>query len=203
MRSRHAVTMRVLVVILWASVLVMAGLSLWVRSQTRSGLEVGTAAELKTAADAEREASGKTVPNFSLPTLEPYRGEWGDTLDYQEFAGKLPLVINFWASWCPPCRREARLLEASWQKHRTQVQFIGVNFQDPEADALAFIEEFGQTFPSGADRRGEVGIEFGVFGMPTTYFVDPNGTVLAAKVGEISAEELEENIARLLAAERP
>jgi cytochrome c biogenesis protein CcmG/thiol:disulfide interchange protein DsbE len=195
------VTLRVLIGILWAAALVMAGLALWLNNQ-RSAAGTSTSSQLQTAAEAETEVSGKTVPNFSLPTLPPYREEWGDSINYEDFAGKKPLVINFWASWCPPCRREARLLEASWQKHRTNVQFIGVNFQDQEADALEFIDEFGQTFPSGADRRGETGIEFGVFGMPTTYFVDPDGTIRAAKVGEISAEELETKIAQLLSAER-
>jgi cytochrome c biogenesis protein CcmG/thiol:disulfide interchange protein DsbE len=197
------VTIRVLIGILWAAVLVMAGLAFWVNSQTRNADGNGQPVELKTAADAEREASGKTVPSFSLPTLPPYLEEWGNSIDYEDFAGKTPLVVNFWASWCPPCRREAPLLEAAWQKHRARVQFIGVNFQDQEADALEFIEEFGQTFPSGADRRGETGLDFGVFGMPTTYFVDPEGTIRAAKVGEISADELETKIAQLLAAERP
>jgi cytochrome c biogenesis protein CcmG/thiol:disulfide interchange protein DsbE len=196
------VTIRVLIGILWAAVLGMAGIAFWVNSQTRTANGNSAPAELKTAAEAETEASGTTVPNFSLPTLEPYREEWGDSINYEDFAGKKPLVINFWASWCPPCRREAPLLEAAWQKHRTEVQFIGVNFQDQEADALEFIEEFGHTFPSGADRRGETGLDFGVFGMPTTYFVDPGGTIRTAKVGEISAEELETNIAQLVSAER-
>jgi cytochrome c biogenesis protein CcmG/thiol:disulfide interchange protein DsbE len=195
--------MRVLISVLWTAVFVMAGLAFWFNSQTRNADDNGQPAELKTAADAEGEASGQTVPSFSLPTLPPYRVEWGNSIDYEDFVGKTPLVVNFWASWCQPCRREAPPLEAAWQKHRAKVQFIGVNFQDQEADALAFIEEFGQTFPSGADSRGETGLAFGVFGMPTTYFVDPDGTIRSAKIGEIRADELESKIAQLLPAERP
>jgi cytochrome c biogenesis protein CcmG/thiol:disulfide interchange protein DsbE len=195
--------MRALIGVLGAAVLVMAGLGLWVHSRTGAAGGNSTSAELSTAADAVRDTGGETVPSFNLPTLAPYRQEWGNSIDYENFAGKKPLVINFWASWCPPCRREAPLLEAAWQKHRAKVQFIGVNFQDQEADALAFIEEFAQSFPSGADRRGDTGLDFGVFGMPTTYFVDPDGTIRAAKVGEISAGELEKKMSELLSAEGP
>lgn len=184
---------KVLIGILWASVAVMAGIALYVRQQPSPPLEV-SGSESKTATEAERTSTGKSVPDFSLPTLEPYRDKWGDSLDYQEFAGRAPLVINVWASWCVPCRKEAPLLEAAWQEHGERVQFLGINYQDQEEDALDFIEEFGHTFPSGADPRGDVARDFGLFGVPTTYFVDPDGTIRTVKIGEISADELESNI---------
>jgi len=124
---------------------------------------------------------------------------WGDTIEYEEFVGSGPLVINFWASWCLPCRNEAPLLEAAWQEYGERVRFLGINFQDREADALAFLEEFGHTFPSGADPRGEAGRDFRLIGVPTTYFVDARGTIRTVKVGEIDAAELESNVAGLLA----
>ena len=193
---------RVLIGILWALVALMAGLAVYVRQQSSPALRVA-GAELQTGKEMARESIGKSVPDFSLPTLRPYRDEWGETLDYQEFADKVPLVINFWASWCIPCRKEAPLLEAAWQRYEGRAQFLGVNYQDQRADALEFIEEFGHSFPSGADPRGEVGLDFGLFGVPTTYFVDPDGTIHSVIVGEISADELESNIYGLLATEAP
>ena len=191
--------LKVLAVILWTVAAVAVGLALWIRQKPSTPLQLSQP-NPKAAASLEREAAGKRVPNFRLRTLEPFRDEWGDTLDYQEFTGKAPLVINFWASWCVPCREEAPLLEAAWQKRGERVQFIGINYRDQEEDALDFIAEFGQSFPSGADPRGDVGLEFGLFGIPTTYFVDPDGTIRSVKVGEISADELESKLEELVEA---
>lgn len=191
---------KVIIGVLWALVAVMGGLALWVWQKPAPSINVW-GADLKTAAESEREAAGKTVPDFSLPTLEPFRGEWGTTLDYQDFAGKTPMLINFWASWCVPCREEAALLEAAWKTYGERVQFLGINYRDQEADALDFIEEFGHNFPSGADPRGEAALDFGLFGVPTTYFVDRDGTIRTVKVGEISADELESNLEQLLSAD--
>lgn len=193
--------LKVLIGVLWASVAVMAGLALWAKQQSSPATEAQGSALEATTEEVEREAKGKSVPDFSLPTLEPYRDEWGDTLEYDEFVGEAPLVINFWASWCVPCRNEAPLLGAAWQEYGDRVQFLGINYQDQEADALDFIEEFGHTFPSGADPRGGAGLDFGLFGVPTTYFVDLGGTIRTVKLGEISAGELESNIQGLLAAD--
>ena len=193
-------SLKVLIGILWALVAVMVGIALWVWQKPSPSIKVW-GADLETAAESEREAAGKRIPDFSLPTLEPFRDEWGDTLDYQEFAGKTPLLINFWASWCVPCREEAALLEAAWQVHGERVQFLGINYRDQEADALGFIEEFGHSFPSGSDPRGDAGLDFGLFGIPATYFVDRDGTIRTVKVGEISADELESNLEGLLTAD--
>lgn len=175
-----------------AAAVVFAGLNLGVTLKGGAGGPEST--------EAAPSLAGKPAPDFRLPTLEPYRAEWGETLALEDFLSERPLVVNFWASWCVPCRREAPLLEAAWQRHRGRVQFIGVNFQDQEAEALKFIEEFGQSFPSGADPRGEVGVAFGLFGVPTTYFIRPDGMIRAQKVGELSEEELDAYLKELLLA---
>lgn len=136
------------------------------------------------------EAAGREVaPDFSLPTLEPYREKWGETLELSDYVGKTPIVVNFWASWCPPCREEAPMLQKKWQEYQGQVQFIGVNFQDREEPALAFIEEFGLTFPSGADSRAEVSIDYRMLGLPETYFIDLEGNIAARHTGLINEEQ--------------
>lgn len=142
--------------------------------------------------------SSDKVPDIELATLPPYREEWGDTLRLHDFAGRIPLVVNVWASWCPPCRREAPLLEAAWHKYRDRVQFIGINLRDSEGAALDFIQEFGQSFPSGADPRGDAADAFGLVGVPTTYFIEASGRIDSAKVGEIAEEELALRIQALL-----
>lgn len=147
--------------------------------------------------------SGDALPDLELATLEPYREAWGDALRLRDLAARTPLVVNFWASWCPPCRREAPLLEAAWQKYQGRVQFVGINLRDQEDAALAFIQEFGQSFPSGADPRGEAAIAFGLVGVPTTYFVAQGGRMQTVKVGEITGDELEQRLQALLSAQVP
>lgn len=148
-------------------------------------------------------ASSERVPDVELATLPLYREEWGDTLRLHDFAGRTPLVVNVWASWCPPCRREAPLLETAWQKYRDRVQFIGINLRDAEDAALNFIQEFGLTFPSGADPRGDAANAFGLVGVPTTYFIDASGRIASTKVGEITEEDLTLRVQALLPTQAP
>lgn len=138
------------------------------------------------------------APDFALPTLKPYQAEWGETLTLSELVGPKPIVLNFWASWCPPCRRESPMLEAAWRRYRNRVLFLGINFQDGDEAARAFIREFGLTFPSGADPRGRVGVDYGVYGLPETFFINSEGRVLARHVGELSASQLEGYLRQLL-----
>jgi len=151
-----------------------------------------------TALPSQLAQGRKPAPDFSLPMLKPYRAEWGDTLTLSKLVGKKPIVLNFWASWCPPCRRESPLLEATWRRYKDRVLFVGVDFQDGEEAALAFIKEFSLTFPSGADPRGTVGVDYGVYGLPETFFITPQGQVLIRHVGEMNAQQLEGYLKRLL-----
>ena len=132
----------------------------------------------------------KPAPDFTAPTLKPYRARWGQSLYMSKLVGKQPVVLNFWASWCPPCRREAPLLSRYGERYRGQVLFLGVNYRDGEEAALAFIREFNLTFPSGADPQGRIGIDYGVYGLPETFFISREGKVLARQVGELTEERL-------------
>lgn len=145
-------------------------------------------------------AGKKSAAEFSMPTLEPYRSTLGETLTLSKLVGGKPIVLNFWASWCPPCRREAPLFERYWRQYRDRILFVGANFQDNEAGALAFIREFDLTFPSGADPQGRVGVEYGVYGMPETFFITKAGKVLVRHVGEIREAQLEGYLRQLLVA---
>lgn len=121
----------------------------------------------------------KPAPPFTLTLFD------GRTLTLEELRGKV-VFLNFWASWCPPCRAEARMLEAAWQKYREQeVVFLGVNIQDEEPNARAFLQEFGITYPNGLDRGARIAIEYGVWGLPETFFIDREGRITYKHVGAL------------------
>ena len=137
------------------------------------------------------------APDFRLELL----GEGEVTLSDQR--GKV-VVINFWSSTCPPCRTEARDLEAAWQAYRGKdVLFIGANIQDTHEPARRFLDEFGVTYPNGLDEGGRISIDYGVVGIPVTFVVDVEGTVARRWVGEIDIDTLKTWIDELLAGTTP
>lgn len=157
---------------------------------------------------APRAVVGGSAPDFALPLL----GGAG-TLTSEELRDS-PVVLNVWASWCVPCREEAPVLEAAWRKYRSRgVRFVGVNVQDSEEDARAFVREFGITFPSVRDTELELWRKLGARGVPETFFVDHrwrfsgigSGEQIDASggtkvLGAIPAPVLESQIRILLAA---
>lgn len=106
------------------------------------------------------------APSFALERLE------GGSLSSSELEGR-PVVINFWASWCIPCREEAPLLERTWREFRSEgVVIVGVNIKDSVSDAKAFVDEFDITYPIIRDESGRLEDEFGLTGLPETFFID-------------------------------
>lgn len=126
----------------------------------------------------------RPAPDFSLTTFD------GATISLAELRGK-PVIINFWASWCPPCRDEAPLLERTWRAYKDRgLVFLGVNIQDRREDALSYMREFNITYPSGPDPNGEIAIDYGVSGLPVTFFVSREGQILRRWVGAIERNVL-------------
>ena len=126
----------------------------------------------------------KPAPEFAMTTFDGVR------FDLAEHIGR-PIVINFWASWCVPCRREAGTLEGAWRASREAgVLFVGVDTDDLEADAREFVREFGVTYPNGLDPDGEITVDYGVIGLPVTFFVNREGVIERRWVGEISGSQL-------------
>jgi cytochrome c biogenesis protein CcmG/thiol:disulfide interchange protein DsbE len=126
----------------------------------------------------------KPAPPFTLTLFD------GRVLKAEELRGKV-VFLNFWASWCPPCRAEARMLEAAWRKYRAQgIVFVGVNIQDKEESARTFLEEFGITYPNGLDHGARIAIEYGVWGLPETFFIDRDGRVTYKHVGALGWETI-------------
>jgi cytochrome c biogenesis protein CcmG, thiol:disulfide interchange protein DsbE len=140
----------------------------------------------------------REMPDFRLETFPRYFADYGSTVSLSEFAGK-PVVVNFWASWCrPACYNEAPHLEAAWRSYGDRVQFVGVGVQDPEPQAEAFLDLFNFTFPSGKDPNMRVSIDYGVHGLPETFFIRGDGTLKHRHIGEISEGELIRRVEALL-----
>jgi peroxiredoxin len=115
---------------------------------------------------------GSAAPDFEIALL----GKEG-MLRLSDFKGKV-VVLNFWASWCPPCRWEMPDFERMWQEYRDKdVVFLGVAVADFEDKALGFAEKTGVTYPLALDATGEVAKDYGITSMPTTYFIDREGKV--------------------------
>jgi peroxiredoxin len=127
----------------------------------------------------------------------------GGTLALADLRGK-GVVVNFFASWCLPCREEARDLEATFQKYRAQgITFLAVDIQqDTWEDAGAFLKEFGISYPAIRDEDGSIAARYQMFGLPTTFFIDKDGILRAKYVGPFlgpeGLNELERRIAAVL-----
>jgi cytochrome c biogenesis protein CcmG/thiol:disulfide interchange protein DsbE len=142
------------------------------------------------------EVKPRPAPDFALVLFE------GGSFRLSEESGKTVLV-NFWASWCPPCREEAPALEAAWRAHRDRgVVFVGVNVWDRERDARAFLAEYRSTYPNGPD-PGRTALDFGVRGLPETFVVAPDGQVVRKWIGPITEAEIASLLAGMAGALEP
>lgn len=117
------------------------------------------------------------------------------SISLADFRGR-PLVVNFFASWCVPCAKEMPAFQQVYQRVKSRVAFLGVNHQDSRPDGLELLRRTGVQYPAGSDPDGTVAVAYGLFGMPTTLFVSPDGRVVDRHTGELSAAELERTIDR-------
>ncbi len=109
----------------------------------------------------------------------------GRKISLSELRGKA-IFLNFWASWCTPCREEAKDLEAAWQRIKDKnMVFLGIALQDTEKDSRAFIQEFNISYPNGRDETGKIAVDYGVWGIPESFFIDPQGRITYKHVGGI------------------
>lgn len=138
-------------------------------------------------------AVGDPVPSFRLAALD------GSEMDLDAQRGKV-IVVNFFASWCDPCRQEAIDLEQTWRKHRDQggIQFYGIAYKDAEAKAQAFLDEFGVTYPSAVERGNRTARAYGLTGVPETFVIDQQGLLVRHFLGPITQSQLSQEIDRLL-----
>jgi peroxiredoxin len=142
------------------------------------------------------QAPGDSAPDFTLRTLD------GDTVRLSDFRGR-PVVINFWATWCPPCRDEIPLLADVYHAHASDSLIVlGVNGRDQELSTRAvqkFVAELHVPFPVLLDEKGRARKRYRLRGLPTTVFVGPDGRVRAVIQGPFTADALQQNLTALLA----
>src|SRR3990172_2728569 len=137
------------------------------------------------------------APDFSLTGFD------GRTLTLSDLRGQV-VIVNFWASWCLPCREEAAYLEQTWRKYEAQgVIFIGVDYVDTEKAALAYIEEFDITYINGPDIKTRISDAYNIQGVPETFYIAKNGEVRGMHIGPLSPPELDEKMEELLAESYP
>ena len=141
------------------------------------------------------ELIGQPAPAFSLPRIDA-----DGTIDLGDLSGQV-VVVNFWASWCLPCREEHGALAAAWGRYRERgVVVLGVSFEDTEEAALAFRDELGGDWPLASDPNSRTAIAYGVFGVPETFVIAPDGTVAAKSTGAVTYEWLTDEIEAALRA---
>ena len=138
---------------------------------------------------------GKPAPTFSLPGLD------GAEVSDADYARRL-YIVNFWASWCVPCREEAPHLQGFYERWSPEgVGMVGIVYNDTAAKARAFRDEFGLTFPQAMDPGGRAALDFGVFGIPETYVVDQRGVIMAKLIGAVGPGTLDRVVAQVLEGE--
>ncbi len=137
-------------------------------------------------------SSTATVEGFSLPALT---GASQVSLDDR---GAKPAVVNFFASWCAPCRKELPLFEQAAQEHGDEVAFFGVAHQDDAESAAEMLAEYEIDYPSGNDPEGTLARRYALRGMPSTMFITSSGRLLGIAAGELDDAGLQDWIERLL-----
>lgn len=152
--------------------------------------------------NAIREGKRPVAPAFTLTVIWRNGSTWptplrhllaGRTVQLRALRG-YPVVVNFWASWCIPCKKEAPRLDAAAQRHAGSVVFLGVDVQDLTSDARTFLSYHQVRYPSLRDNGGQTYDGYGLTGVPETYWINPRGRIVAHYAGAISSAQLEAGI---------
>ena len=140
--------------------------------------------------DGDRPAEGELAPDFALSSPE------GARVALSDFRGKT-VVLNFWATWCPPCRAEMPELQEVWEERGEgrDLVVLAVDVAEDADRVAGFVENFGLTFPVALDADGSVADHYGVLGLPATFFIDAGGVLRSQVLGPVFGKLLEEGIA--------
>jgi cytochrome c biogenesis protein CcmG/thiol:disulfide interchange protein DsbE len=133
---------------------------------------------------------GRPAPAFALRPLDG-----GPAITLESFKGR-PVIVNFWASWCGPCAEEHELMVATARARRDEVQFLGIVYEDEEDAAREYLRRHGSSYPSLFDESGKTAIAYGVFGVPETFFISPDGTIVEKHVGALHPAAMSENLSK-------
>ena len=150
-----------------------------------------TGAPQDSAAPEETEPPKVEAPDFTVVDAD------GTEVKLSDYVGK-PIVLNFWASWCSPCKSEMPEFNAAWEELDGEVQFLMVNMTDGAREtvesAREYVEGEGFTFPVLFDTKSEAAIAYSAYSLPTTYFIDAEGYLVARAVGAIDGETLQKGL---------
>lgn len=162
------------------AVLIVAGVAMW-------GPGHGA-----TSQTSGRPLPGQMAPDFTLTLMD------GSTFSISAQRGKA-VVLNFWASWCPPCEEEAPDLQAVWEEYGDRgVAFVGIAYKDEEAAVRDFLTRHGITYPVGLDLTGRIAGLYGITGVPETFVLDTEGRVVRFYIGPVTADQLRADLDGLL-----
>lgn len=179
---------KVLTIVALVFVLVMGGASLLYHRLSAEFLPDQLSASEETK---EEESDLTPAPDFTAYDAE------GNEVKLSDYIGK-PLVLNFWASWCGPCKMEMPHFEDAYLEQGEEVQFLMVNMTTSSRETLeaaqSYVAEEAFTFPVLYDRDSDAATVYGVYSLPTTYFVDEEGNLTARAAGAIDAETLQKGI---------
>jgi cytochrome c biogenesis protein CcmG/thiol:disulfide interchange protein DsbE len=135
---------------------------------------------------------GKPAPPFALKAVGT-----GEMIDLAKLRGK-PAIVNFWATWCGPCYQEHPTLVENARTLGSNVQFVGIVFNDTPEKIQAFLADRGSAYPTLLDESGKTAIAYGVGGVPETFFINPSGQIVAKYSGPLSTDELRANLAKAM-----
>ncbi len=139
---------------------------------------------------------GNRAPEFTLPLFDQFEEE---QISLADLRGQV-VVVNFWASWCVECYKEAPLLEQAWQDYKDRgVIFIGVDYLDTDTEGLAYMEKYGITYPSGPDIGDKISQDYAITGVPETFFIDKDGNIAHVQIGPIERPQLYALLDKLVA----
>ena len=133
---------------------------------------------------AENLAQTKPAPDFTLQKLG------GGIVSLSEFKGKKPVVVDFWASWCPNCRRDMPRLDGFYKQHKDKIEVIGVNLYEKESTVQDFVDSRNISFPIALDPSGRASNIFGVQYTNTHFLIDINGNLVRTISGDISEADI-------------
>lgn len=127
--------------------------------------------------------AGFAAPDFTLETRD------GETISLSDLRGQV-VLINFWATWCPPCREELPVIQATYQ-NSDDLAVLGVNFQEGLTNVKPFVEKEGLTFPVLLDEKGQVAAMYRTRSLPTSFFLNPDGIITAVHIGPMTANDVD------------
>ena len=166
----------------WFSILLLASIVI-----------VATVIGIQLANQLQTQPTSGPAQDFELTTFD------GETFNLSDLRGQI-IVLNFWASWCVPCRDEAPILEALWRRYRNQsVVVVGIAYADSQQGSLEFIEEFNISYPNGPDVGTRISDEYRITGVPETFVIDKTGEIVFFIPAPISEGQLDAIIRPLLA----